>query len=63
MKVGQEQRISEVGDSISKLDPGGYLIGCGPYTQGYIGFPRRKLFSEDKPHYTKSLLARFWISR
>ncbi len=34
MKVGQTQRISEVGDSISKLDPGGYLIGCGPYTQG-----------------------------
>jgi len=34
MKVGQEQRISEVGDSISKLDPSAYLIGCGPYTQG-----------------------------
>lgn len=34
MKVGQVQRISEIGDSISKLDPGGYLIGCGPYTQG-----------------------------
>ena len=34
MKDGQDQRIAEVGDSISKLDPGGYLIGCGPYTQG-----------------------------
>lgn len=34
MKVGQTQRISEIGDSIAKLDPGGYLIGCGPYTQG-----------------------------
>lgn len=34
MKVGQKQRISEVGDSIAKLDPGAYLIGCGPYTQG-----------------------------
>jgi hypothetical protein len=34
MKVGQAQRISEIGDAISKLDPGGYLIGCGPYTQG-----------------------------
>lgn len=34
MKVGQAQRISEISDSISKLDPGGYLIGCGPYTQG-----------------------------
>jgi hypothetical protein len=34
MKVGQTQRISEIGDAISKLDPGGYLVGCGPYTQG-----------------------------
>ena len=34
MKVGQIQRISEIGDAIAKLDPGGYLIGCGPYTQG-----------------------------
>ena len=34
MKVGQAQRISEIGDAISKLDPGGYLVGCGPYTQG-----------------------------
>lgn len=34
MKVGQMQRISEIGNSIAKLDPGGYLIGCGPYTQG-----------------------------
>jgi FHA domain len=34
MKVGQEQRISEIGESIAKLDPGAYLIGCGPYTHG-----------------------------
>jgi len=34
MKAGQLQRISEIGDAIAKLDPGGYLIGCGPYTQG-----------------------------
>ena len=34
MKAGQTQRISEIGDAIAKLDPGGYLIGCGPYTQG-----------------------------
>lgn len=34
MKVGQGQRLSEIGDSISKLDVGAYLIGCGPYTQG-----------------------------
>jgi len=34
MKVGQAQRISEIGESIAKLDPGAYLIGCGPYTQG-----------------------------
>jgi len=34
MKIGQTQRVSEIGDSIAKLDPGGYLIGCGPYTQG-----------------------------
>lgn len=34
MKVGQAQRISEIGESISRLDPGAYLIGCGPYTQG-----------------------------
>jgi len=34
MKVGQAQRISEIAESIAKLDPGSYLIGCGPYTQG-----------------------------
>ena len=34
MKIGQTQRVSEIGESIAKLDPGGYLIGCGPYTQG-----------------------------
>jgi len=34
MKIGQAQRMSEIGDLIAKLDPGGYLIGCGPYTQG-----------------------------
>jgi hypothetical protein len=34
MKVGQIQRISEIGESIAKLAPGSYLIGCGPYTQG-----------------------------
>jgi FHA domain len=34
MKSGQTQRICEIGAAMSKLDPGGYLIGCGPYTQG-----------------------------
>ena len=34
MKVAQAQRIAEIGESIAKLDPGAYLIGCGPYTQG-----------------------------
>jgi FHA domain len=34
MKAGQAHRVSEIADSIAKLDPGGYLIGCGPYTQG-----------------------------
>lgn len=34
MKVGHGQRISEIGETIAKLDPGAYLIGCGPYTQG-----------------------------
>jgi hypothetical protein len=34
MKGGQMQRIAEVSDAIAKLDPGAYLIGCGPYTQG-----------------------------
>jgi len=34
MKAGQAQRISEIGEAIAKLDAGGYLIGCGPYTQG-----------------------------
>jgi len=34
MAAGQSQRISEIADSIGRLDPGGYLIGCGPYTQG-----------------------------
>jgi pSer/pThr/pTyr-binding forkhead associated (FHA) protein len=34
MKVGQAQRLSEIEAAVEKLDPGGYLIGCGPYTQG-----------------------------
>src|SRR5438874_12412174 len=34
MMAGEAKRISEIGDSIGRLDPGGYLIGCGPYTQG-----------------------------
>lgn len=34
MAAGQAQRLSEIADSIRRLDPGGYLIGCGPYTQG-----------------------------
>lgn len=34
MKAGQMQRISEIGEAIAMLDPGGYLIGCAPYTQG-----------------------------
>jgi hypothetical protein len=34
MKDGKAQRILEIGESIAKLGPGAYLIGCGPYTQG-----------------------------
>src|ERR1700740_1505561 len=34
MKLGQAERLSELTDAISRLDPGGYLVGCGPYTQG-----------------------------
>jgi hypothetical protein len=34
MKGGQAERINELAEAISKLDPGSYLIGCGPYTQG-----------------------------
>ena len=33
MKEGRNQRISEIEDTLSKLEPGAYLIGCGPYTQ------------------------------
>jgi|SRR5271165_909637 len=34
MKNGQVERINELTEAISKLDQGGYLVGCGPYTQG-----------------------------
>src|SRR5271170_8059689 len=34
LKDGQVARINEVSEAVSKLEPGGYLIGCGPYTQG-----------------------------
>jgi pSer/pThr/pTyr-binding forkhead associated (FHA) protein len=34
MKYGQAERLNELAEAVSKLDPGGYLIGCGPYTQG-----------------------------
>lgn len=44
MKVGQAQRISEIGEAIAKLDPGGYLIGCGPYTQGIYRLSESETF-------------------
>src|ERR1700688_3642563 len=54
MKSGQTQRISEIGTAMSKLDPGGYLIGCGPYTQGIFrlsasetGFGRQTTMDEE----------------
>jgi FHA domain len=34
MKDGHAERLNELTQAVSKLDPGGYLIGCGPYTQG-----------------------------
>lgn len=34
MKTGQAQRLVEIEAAISKLDPGAYLVGCGPYSQG-----------------------------
>lgn len=34
LKDGQVARINEVSEAVSKLESGGYLIGCGPYTQG-----------------------------
>lgn len=34
MKTGQGQRLSEIENALASLNSGGYLIGCGPYTQG-----------------------------
>lgn len=34
MKDGQVARINEVTEAVSRLEPGGYLIGCVSYTQG-----------------------------
>jgi len=34
MKAGQAQRFKEIQEALAKLEPGAYLIGCGPYTQG-----------------------------
>lgn len=34
MKSGLSERLAEIEESLSKLDPGAYLVGCGPYTQG-----------------------------
>lgn len=34
MKTGQAQRLAEIEAAITRLDPGAYLVGCGPYTQG-----------------------------
>src|SRR5437773_4557405 len=33
MRGGQAQRAAEILDALSKLEPGAYLVGCGPYTQ------------------------------
>ena len=34
MKEGSIERLTEIEEALSKLEPGAYLIGCGPYTQG-----------------------------
>jgi len=34
MKYGQPQRLVEIYEVIAKLEPGAYLVGCGPYTRG-----------------------------
>lgn len=34
MREGRNERISQIEEALSKLEPGAYLIGCGPYTQG-----------------------------
>lgn len=34
MKEGGAERIDQIDEALSKLEPGAYLIGCGPYTQG-----------------------------
>ena len=34
MKEGQPQRLKEIQEALAKLEPGAYLVGCGPYTQG-----------------------------
>lgn len=34
MKEGRSERMSAIEAALSKLEPGAYLIGCGPYTQG-----------------------------
>lgn len=34
MREGRSERMSEIEEALSKLEPGAYLIGCGPYTQG-----------------------------
>lgn len=34
MKEGRAERVSEIEEALLKLEPGAFLIGCGPYTQG-----------------------------
>ena len=56
LKDGQVARINEVSEAVSRLEPGGYLIGCGPYTQGiYRLSGERRPFSAGKPRSTKVL--------
>jgi pSer/pThr/pTyr-binding forkhead associated (FHA) protein len=56
MKVGQGQRLSEINDSISKLNAGAYLIGCGPYTQGiYRLSDTETIFGRDATFHEKPI--------
>jgi len=69
MKEGRSERMSEIEEALSKLEPGAYLIGCGPYTQGIYRlsapetlFGRDATVHEDPVDRALDYVIRDWVT-
>jgi hypothetical protein len=69
MKEGRGERIGKIEGALSKLEPGAYLIGCGPYTQGIYRlsapatvFGREATTGEEPPKRALDHTIRDWVT-